>query len=64
MLFHHAEAMVLDNICRENYHWGLVMTPDARTSPAQDELLAANALAENPRGPLIVTEQPLADIGR
>jgi hypothetical protein len=56
--------MVLDNICRENYHWGLVMTPDARTSPAQDELLAANALAENPRGPLIVTEQPLADIGR
>ncbi len=29
LLFHHAAALVLDNTCRDNQHWGLVMTPGA-----------------------------------
>jgi hypothetical protein len=64
LLFHHAEALLLDNICRDNQHWGLVMTPDSHPTPAQEELVAANVFLPNPRGSLVVTEQPLADIGR
>jgi len=64
LLFHHAEALLLDNVCRDNQHWGLVMTPDSRPTPSQEELVAANVFLPNPRGSLVVTEQPLADIGR
>jgi nitrous oxidase accessory protein NosD len=64
LLFHHAHALLLDNVCRDNDHWGLVLTPDSATTPPQDEVLAANALAQNPRGALTVTDSPLADIGR
>jgi hypothetical protein len=64
LLFHHAEALLLDNICRDNQHWGLVMTPDSHPTPSQEELVAANVFLPNPRGSLMVTEQPLADIGR
>jgi hypothetical protein len=64
LLFHHAEAMLLNNTCRENHHWGLVMTPDCRTSPSTEQLGEANTLTPNPRGPLMVTEQPLQEIGR
>ncbi len=64
LLFHHAEALLLDNTCRDNQHWGLVMTPDTHPTPAADELVTANVFQPNPRGSLVVTEQPLADIGR
>ncbi len=64
LLFHHAEALLLNNACRDNQHWGLVMTPDCKPSPDREDLAAANELMPNPRGPIVVTEQPLADIGR
>lgn len=64
LLFYHAEAMVLNNTCRHNYHWGIVMTPDSRTTPTRDQLTGANSLEDNPRGPLIVTDEPLKEIGR
>src|SRR5579884_845691 len=64
LLFYHAEGMILENHCRDNQHWGLVMTPDCKTSPDQEGLLAANRLLPNPRGPLVITEEPLAEIGR
>ena len=64
LLFHHAEALVVDNVCADNRHWGLVMTPEARLSPAGDALAQANALAQNPRGTIYVTEAPLSEIGR
>lgn len=64
LLFHHAEALLLDNICRDNQHWGLVMTPDSHPTPSQEELVAGNVFLPNPRGSVVVTEQPLADIGR
>lgn len=64
LMFHHAEAMLLDNVCRDNWHWGLVTTPECTTSPPREELAGANDLAANPRGPLHVTDAPLAEIGR
>lgn len=64
LLFYHAEGLILENTCRENQHWGLVMTPDCNTSPGREELGSANHLVPNPRGPLVVTEEPLAEIGR
>ncbi len=64
LLFHSAKAMLLDNHCHGNQHWGMVMTPDCQSSPEQEELLKANNLQDNPRGPLIVTHEPLAEIGR
>lgn len=64
LLFHYAEAMVLDNTCHENQHWGLVMTPDCHPTPGRDGLEEANVLMPNPRGTIVVTESPLADIGR
>ena len=64
LLFHHAEALLLDNICRDNQHWGLVMTPDSHPTPSQEELVAGIVFLPNPRGSVVVTEQPLADIGR
>ena len=64
LMFHHAEAMVLDNTCRDNQHWGFVTTPECQTSPPRDQLAASNTLEPNPRGALMVTEQPLSEIGR
>jgi hypothetical protein len=64
LLFHHAQALLLDNACRDNQHWGLVMTPECQTSPPRDELAASNVLDPNPRGPMMVTREPLAEIGR
>jgi hypothetical protein len=64
LLFHHAEALLLNNRCRDNHHWGLVMTPECRPTPSREDLANANELMPNPRGPMIITEQPLADIGR
>jgi hypothetical protein len=64
LLFHHAEAMVLENTSRDNLHWGLVTTPECQTSPPRDQLATANTLEPNPRGALMVTEQPLSEIGR
>ena len=64
LLFHHAEAMLLHNSCHDNQHWGLVMTPECQTSPPRDQLAVANCLEANPRGALLVTDAPLAEIGR
>jgi len=64
LLFHGAKALVLENTCEHNFHWGIVMTPDSQTSPEQEQLLQANTLTHNPRGALIVTQEPLSEIGR
>jgi hypothetical protein len=64
LLFYHAEAMLLNNTCRDNCHWGLVMTPDTRTTPSTEQLTESNTFDHNPRGPLTVTEEPLKEIGR
>ncbi len=64
LLFHGAKALVLENTCEQNFHWGIVMTPDSHTSPEQEQLLQANTLTNNPRGALIITHEPLSEIGR
>ncbi len=64
LLFHSAKALILENDCHKNQHWGIVMTPDCESSPEQEELLKANTLSQNPRGSLIITHEPLAEIGR
>jgi parallel beta-helix repeat protein len=64
LLFHHAEALLVDNTCSKNQHWGVVMTPDCHTTPGQEALATSNILTCNPRGALIVTDQPLGEIGR
>ncbi len=64
LLFHHGGALLVENVCAGNQQWGIVMTPDARSNPASAELPVMNRLADNPRGALYVTDQPLADIGR
>ena len=64
LLFHSAKALLLENHCHANQHWGMVMTPDCQPSPEQEKLLEANALHENPRGSLIITHEPLGEIGR
>ena len=64
LLFHSAKALLLNNHCHQNQHWGMVMTPDCQTSPEHDQLIQANRFNENPRGNLIVTHEPLAEIGR
>jgi hypothetical protein len=64
LMFYQAEAMVLNNICRDNQHWGFVTTPECQTSPLRDQLEIHNELASNPRGAIMVTEQPLSEIGR
>ena len=64
LLFYHAQALLLDNVCRNNQHWGIVTTPECQTSPPRDELAQANRLDANPRGPLMITHEPLAEIGR
>jgi hypothetical protein len=35
-----------------------------QTTPARDQLAGANALEPNPRGAIMVTHEPLAEIGR
>jgi hypothetical protein len=64
LLFHHGGGLVLENVCRGNQHWGLVMTPDAHPNPAPPELSAVNQFGENGRGSYVILEEPLADIGR
>ncbi len=64
LLFHYAGALLVDNTCIENQHWGMVMTPDCQPTPDREALDTSNILAPNPRGALIVTDQPLGDIGR
>ncbi len=64
LLFHSAKALILENHCHTNQHWGIVMTPDSHSSPEQEELLQANTLGDNPRGSLMITHEPLAEIGR
>src|SRR5262245_2471612 len=64
LLFHHAEGLLVDNTCIENQHWGMVMTPDCLPTPGSVALDSSHILAPNPRGTLIVTDQPLSDIGR
>jgi len=64
LLFHHAEALLMDNTCSDNLHWGVVMTPEARPSPNREALASSNRLLPNPRGAMIVTDEPLAEIGR
>ncbi|MGH7208653.1 MAG: right-handed parallel beta-helix repeat-containing protein [Nitrospiraceae bacterium] len=64
LMFHQARALLLGNICRENQHWGIVTTPECQTSPPREQLASSNTLDPNPRGALMVTEQPLGEIGR
>jgi hypothetical protein len=64
LLFHHAEALLVDNTCTENQHWGIVITSDCHPTPGLDSLDTSNTLTPNPRGASIVTDQPLGDIGR
>ncbi len=64
LLFHSAKALLLENHCHDNQHWGIVMTPDSQSSPEQEKLIEANQLNDNPRGSLIITYEPLAEIGR
>lgn len=64
LLFSQAGGLLLDNDCRRNYQWGMVMTPDAKPNPIPTELPAMNRLDDNPRGAITSTEQPLIDIGR
>ena len=64
LLFHHAEALLVDNVCADNRHWGIVMTPETRLSPARETLAQTNVLVPNPRGEVHVTDAPLSEIGR
>ncbi|NKB80596.1 MAG: hypothetical protein GKS05_01605 [Nitrospirales bacterium] len=64
LLFHRAQALLVENVCKANQHWGLVLTPDCQTTPATDQLVQTNMLVENPRGEMVVTHEPLAEIGR
>ena len=64
LLFNSAQALLLENQCQHNHHWGLVSTPECQTSPDYEQLVEANNFTPNPRGPLFVTTEPLAEIGR
>ena len=64
LLFYSAKALVLNNRCQDNSHWGLVTTPECQTSPDRDQLIEANILTPNPRGSMMVTTEPLSEIGR
>ena len=64
LMFQFAEAMVLENNCYENQGWGMVATPDCKPTPPLSEIERANQFERNPRGALLITEKPLADIGR
>ena len=64
LMFQFAEAMVLENDCHENHGWGMVATPGCKPTPSLSEIEKSNKLDKNPRGTLLITEKPLADIGR
>ena len=64
LMFQYAEAMVLDNDCHENFGWGMVATPDCKPTPSLSEIEKSNNFDKNPLGALLITEKPLADIGR
>jgi hypothetical protein len=64
LLFHHAEALLVDNRCTDNHQWGIVLTPDCHPTPDGAALEQSNVFTPNPRGQVCVTEKPLADIGR
>ncbi|MEC4672551.1 MAG: right-handed parallel beta-helix repeat-containing protein [Nitrospirota bacterium] len=64
LLFNQAKALLLENNCRDNHQWGLVMTPDCVPTPETDQLSQANAFSQNPRGAMVITHEPLLDIGR
>jgi len=64
LLFHHAEALLMDNQATDNQHWGIVMTPDSQSTPTGEQLVQTNRFIPNPRGPVMVTETPLSEIGR
>jgi hypothetical protein len=64
LLFHHGEGLIVDNICRNNQHWGVLVTPDSHPNPSPQELPKMNQLDGNPRGAYTISDQPLADIGR
>jgi len=64
LLFHHAAAVIVENVACDNQHWGVVLTPDSHPTPAAEELASSNSLMPNPRGPFIVSPEPLAEIGR
>jgi len=64
LLFHHAGGLLLENVCTANHHWGVVLTPDAHPTPSLSELGQANRLDGNPRGPSVLSDEPLAEIGR
>jgi hypothetical protein len=64
LLFQHAGGLIVDNICRHNQHWGILMTPDSHPNPAPSELPAMNRLEPNLMGTYSISDQPLAQIGR
>lgn len=64
LLFQSAQAMLLDNHCYDNQDWGVVLSPDCKTNPPQEEIAGTNRLEQNPRGALHVTHEPLSGIGR
>ena len=64
LLFHHAKALLMDNRCTDNLRWGIVMTPDCRATPDREVLDQSNTFLPNPRGAVVVTENPLSEIGR
>ena len=48
LLFNSAQALLLENQCQNNHHWGLVSTPECHTSPEYEQLVEANTLSPNP----------------
>lgn len=64
LMFQFTGAMVLENHCHENMAWGMVVTPECKPTPSLSEIEMSNTLEKNPRGALLITEEPLSDIGR
>lgn len=64
LLFQQAEGLIVDNVCRNNQHWGIVMTPDSHPNPEPSALPTMNRLEPNPIGAYSISDQPLAQIGR
>lgn len=64
LMFQYAEGMVLENDCHDNQGWGIVITPNCKPNPPFSEIETPNRFKKNPRGALLITQTPLADIGR
>jgi len=62
LLFHHAEALDAGQHLLRQQHWGFVTTRSARPRRA-GPTGGANTLQPNPRGAIMVTHEPLAEIG-